>query len=305
MNRARFVDQLFRAASHLPLRALHAIGGGAGRLANRFPNEARHNARVNVELCFPERPLGERRALAAAAMRETARGMTELAALWYRPVDEVLARIRSVDGEAAFQEALGEGRGLLIIAPHLGAWEALQAWVGQHATTHALYRPPRQAAFEELITRARSRTGVTFWPATGRGVRALFKALRDGQAVGILPDQQPPEEGVFVPFFGVPAKTMTLFSKLAAKSGAPIVIGWAERLPRGEGYVLRWRRVQEPVGDPDPERGAAAMNRAIEAAVRECPAQYQWTYRRFSRQPEGVRNPYKQWVRRDGWVRKA
>ncbi len=303
MNRANLVEALLRVTARIPLPLLHGAGAVAGSLAALVPNKARHYARVNAELCFGDRPLTERKALVRCTLRETAKGALETGPIWFRPLDEVLAMVRRVEGEHLFDEAVAAGRGLLVLAPHLGCWEVLQSWIGQRVASNALYRPPRQAVFEELITRSRSRTGVRFWPATGAGVRALFKALRKGEAVGVLPDQQPPGEGVFAPFFGQPAKTMTLFGKLAARSGAPVLLGWAERLPRGRGFVVHWHRADEAaLGAADPELGATALNGEVEQAARGNLCQYQWTYRRFSRQPAGQRNPYRRYRSRGGWV---
>ncbi len=301
-RRARVVDWLLRLTARWPLRLLHSLGSLIGTLADLIPNDARHIARVNIELCYPELPLAAKKKLVRAALRETAKSAAELGVVWRRPVPAVLALVRGVEDEAMFHEAFSEGRGLLVIAPHLGAWEVLQAWIAQHVPSNALYRPPRQAGFEALITEARSRTGVKFWPARGSGVRALSRALRNGEAIGILPDQQPPEEGVFVPFFGVPAKTMTLFGKLAGRSGAPVIIGWAERLPDGAGYRIHWQRADPAIADPDPELAATALNRTVEHAARVRPEQYQWAYRRFSRQPPGTRNPYRKYRSAGGWV---
>jgi KDO2-lipid IV(A) lauroyltransferase len=300
--RARAVDTAYRVLSLLPLRALHAIGTAVGTLGNWVPNSERHVARVNIQLCFPELALDERQALVRASLRESAKGLLEIATLWYRPVTEVQALIRHVDGADAFHEALAEDRGLLIIAPHLGCWEALQLWVAQHGPSHALYRPPRQGDLEALINQGRSRSGMQFWPARPSGIRQLLAALKRGEIVGILPDQEPPEEGVFVPFFGIPARTMTLFGKFAARSGAAVILGWAERLPRGGGFKLHFRRVEGAVGDPDEETAATAVNHAIEAAVREAPTQYQWSYRRFARGPGGLRHRYKRWRKCGRWV---
>ncbi|MCS4503028.1 lysophospholipid acyltransferase family protein [Arhodomonas aquaeolei] len=302
MLRARLVDGLLRLTARLPLRLLHGAGRAVGTLADGFPNDVRRIVRVNVELCFPALPPAAKRTLARRALQSSACNLLELGAIWHRPVTETLALIREVDGEAVFTEALSEGRGVLIIAPHLGAWELLQAWVAQRTPLHALYRPPRQAWLESLLVAARSRTGAHFHPARAGGVRALLRALRDGEGVGILPDQQPPGEGVHVPFFGQPAKTMTLFGRIAERSGAPVVIGWAERLPAGRGFRVHWRRADPAVADPDPATAATALNRTIEAAIREQPEQYLWSYRRFSRQPEGVRNPYKRFADRGRWL---
>ena len=291
-GRGRVVDTLLWFFSYLSLPALHRLGRAIAWLSERLHREEWHIARVNADLCFPDWSEDARGNLARAALRENAKGLFELAALWKWPVPRVLELIRSVEGADAVDTALAEGRGLLVIAPHHGAWEVLQMWLAQRVRLHALYRPPRWKELEVLLNRGRSRSGAVFWPARPSGIRALFKALKAGEAVGVLPDQSPPGEGVFVPFFGRRAKTMTLFGKLAARTDAPVVIGWAERLEAGAGYRLHWRRVTEPVGNADPETAAAALNREIERIVRECPEQYQWTYRRFSRRPEGWENPY-------------
>lgn len=305
MTRAQLIERLLRLTAPLPLWLLHAFGALIGSIGALTPNTARHIARVNVEMCFPDWQLSRKRALTRCTLRESAKSLTELGALWYRPLARTLGLVRAVEGEQLVDDAIARGNGLLVIAPHLGAWEALQAWIGQRTISNALYRPPRQVELEDLITRARSRTGTRFWPAKPSGIRALFKALRNGEAVGVLPDQEPPGEGVFAPFFGVPAKTMTLFCKLAARSEATVLIGWAERLPRGRGYRLHWRAVGDGIRDADPERAAAAMNAAIEAAAGELPCQYLWTYRRFARRPDGERSLYKRWRSEGGWVVKT
>lgn len=290
---AGLIQAILWSLSFLPLRALHGLGALAAGLSARLGSSEWRVAQVNVDLCFPSWSTGARQQLAKAALRENASGLFELAALWYRPVPRVLNLIQGVEGQEAVDQAIAEGRGLLVIAPHQGAWEVLQIWLAQHISLHAMYRPPRWAALEPLLNRGRSRSGAKFWPARPSGIRALYKALKAGEAVGLLPDQSPPGEGVFVPFFGQPAKTMTLFGKLAARSEAPVIIGWAERLPKGRGYQLHWRRVEAPVNDPDPEVAAAAMNQEIEQIVLACPAQYQWTYRRFARRASGTPNPYR------------
>ncbi|MDN5869386.1 MAG: lysophospholipid acyltransferase family protein [Nitrococcus sp.] len=302
MSRADLIEHLLRLLAWLPLPLLHAVAALAGTLAALIPNDARHIARVNAELCFSDWPVRRKRALVRCALRESAKALLELGALWYRPPRRLLRLIREVEGGEILDTAIASGRGVLIIAPHLGSWELLQVWVAKRTSLHALYRAPRQADLEDLIRSARGRSGARFWPARPGGIRALYRALRAGSAIGILPDQQPRREGVFAPFFGVPAKTMTLFSKLAARSQAPMVIGWAERLAHGRGYRLHWGAVDEAVRDPDPLQAAAALNRVIEAAIRLRPCQYQWSYRRFSRQPAGEANPYKTHRSQGGWV---
>jgi len=118
-------------------------------------------------------------------------------------------------------------------------------------------------------------------------------ALKRGEKVGILPDQDPSEGmGVFVPFFGVEANTMTLLSKLARRSGALVVVAYAQRLPRGRGFDAYFFPVGDDVLSADVERSAAALNETVERCVRHCPQQYMWSYKRYRTPPPGGRNPY-------------
>ncbi|RZU99412.1 lysophospholipid acyltransferase family protein [Spiribacter vilamensis] len=292
-GRAKAIDIALRVLSRLSLSALHRLGSAVGWLTERLRREEWRVARVNADICFPDWSEVEREHLARAALRENAKGLIELAAIWHWPVPRLLGLIREVEGADVVDELLAEGRGLLVIAPHHGSWEMLQMWLAQRVRLNSLYRPPRWKELEVLLNRGRSRSGAMLWPARPSGIRALFKALKAGEAVGVLPDQSPPSEGVFAPFFGRDAKTMTLFGKLAGRTGVPVVIGWAERLERGTGYRLHWRQVTEPVGDVDPAVAAAALNREIEGVVREKPEQYLWTYTRFEKRESGRPNPYK------------
>lgn len=286
------LEGLLRLLARVPLPALYFLGGLAGRVAAAVPNRARHVAWVNLELCFPDMPPAERRRLLRHSLQETARTLLEIGPIWFRPPERVRALVRETVHEELFEEALAGGRGILWLGPHLGAWEITPVYCMERIQLNALYRPPRQARLEPVLRRARQRCGARLLPATGAGVRALLQALRRGEAVGILPDQQPAGEGVFAPFFGVPAKTMTLLPRLAARTDATVLTAFAERLPRGRGYRLHFQAVDPAVRSQDPTEAARALNRAVEAAVRVAPAQYQWTYRRFSRRPDGGRGPY-------------
>jgi KDO2-lipid IV(A) lauroyltransferase len=157
-----------------------------------------------------------------------------------------------------------------------------------------MYRPPRQQSFDAIIRDSRQRTGTRVVPTDAQGIKALFQSLKQGEVVGILPDQDPRDAGsaVFAPFFGVQANTMTLISRLAAKTGAAVIFTFAERLPSGQGFRLHLMPAPPQIADPDPQRAAAALNAGVEACVRMAPAQYQWSYKRFRSRPAGERGLY-------------
>jgi KDO2-lipid IV(A) lauroyltransferase len=243
---------------------------------------------VNLRLCFPARDDAQRQALLSATLAQTGRTATELCWLWTRAAASVNARIRVVEGEALFLDAIAAGKGVLIAAPHLGAWEALNLYLSRTAPVAILYRPPRQAWVEVLINRCRGRFGAEPVRAEAAGVRTLLKRLKDGGVVGILPDQLPKVgEGEFAPFFGHSALTMSLFPKLAQRTGARVLFAWAERLPAGAGFAVRFC-------DRGLIHDTTALNSAIESLARQAPEQYQWTYKRFGMQADGAPSPYRE-----------
>jgi KDO2-lipid IV(A) lauroyltransferase len=153
----------------------------------------------------------------------------------------------------------------------------------------AMYSPPKIRALEPVMRIGRSReSAMKCVPADLRGVRALLKSLRRGEAIAMLPDQVPGiGEGQWVEFFGRPAYTMTLVGRLSEQTGAPALLCYAERLSRGRGY----RFVVEPLLAPrPPESPARALNRSLEQVIRRRPEQYLWSYNRY-KVPAGVQPP--------------
>jgi KDO2-lipid IV(A) lauroyltransferase len=284
---ARLTYALLWLFGRLPLRTLHALGDAIGWLWLRAGLREAQVAAINLRLCFPDLNDDQRQSLLRESLSQTGRTATELAWLWSRSAATVNAGIRVVAGEQLLLDAIAAGRGVLIAAPHLGAWEALNLLISRTAPVAILYRPPRQTWVEALINRCRGRFGAEPVRAEAASVRRLMKRLKDGGVVGILPDQQPKVgEGEFAPFFGRPALTMSLFPKLAQRTGAKVLFAWAERLPGGGGFAVRF----VDLGEVD---DTAALNTAVECLARSAPAQYQWTYKRFGIQPDGGRSPYR------------
>ncbi len=283
--RLRLLALLLHALAALPLSWLHRMGGGVGRLLVWIPNRQRRNALINLSLCFPELPEMERRGLRDRSLVEFGKTVLEVAALWMRPPGETLALVRGVVGEAHLERA--DGRGVIILSPHLGAWELAGLYLASRGPTTSMYRP--QGELDGLILAARQRNGARLVPANPTGIRQMLQALRAGEYVGILPDQEPKADkaAVFAPLFGAPAYTMLLVNRLARKTGARVVFMFAERLPQGGGFRVHCLPGQEEVAGGDPEVAAAALNRGVEACIRVAPEQYQWTYKRFRHRPQG------------------
>ena len=293
MSRRASITGLLRLTALLPLPLTHAIGALLGWLLWRIPSAPRRIAARNLALCFPELTPTERDRLLRRNLMETGRGLLELGPLWLWPGQRVLALVRgSVAGEEALAAAARQQRGAILLTPHLGAWEMAGLYYSSRHPLTILYRPSR-LGLDELSVRGRGRVGGKVVATDARGVRALLTSLRNGEILGILPDQDPGEEsGVFAPFFGIAANTMTLVSRLALKTGVPVFLTWAERLPRGRGYALHLRALPEVTAAASLEVSAAALNQGVEAAVRSLPAQYLWVYKRFKTRPPGEAKLY-------------
>lgn len=276
----------FTAALPLPLS--HGLGYVVGRGLALFPGRLHRDITTNIALCLPHLSKHEQRRLIGKTLVETAKTLMEAGALWLRPGQMSLKLIREVDGNKHVIDARKKGKGVILVTPHLGAWEAAGLYGAANFSMTCLYRPLRIPQLEKMVRHARNRLGANYVPATSSGIRALYSALRKGGAVAMLPDQEPQAgTGIFSPFFDVPAYSMVFLSRLAAKTGAPLVFAWCERLSFGRGYILHFRPAPQDVYAIDTETSVAAINRAVENCIMECPEQYQWGYRRFKTRPTG------------------
>ncbi len=273
---------LFRLLSHLPLVVLHAIGVALGWLVYL----ASPSYRRRLDLNLARAGYASQR---HSAIGESGKSLLELTFVWCAPPARVLDTAQ-IDNWALAQAALDTGRGVIFLTPHLGCFEIIAQAIAARLPLTALYRPPRKSALKPLIEGARSRHNLLLAPANLGGVRMLLKALKGGGAVGLLPDQVPQHgEGVWADFFGSPAYTMTLPAKLQQMTGATIILSYAERLPNGRGFLVRFVPC-DPLQATTPEGQARAINSAMEALIARCPAQYFWSYNRF-KIPNGVAPP--------------
>lgn len=201
-------------------------------------------------------------------------------------------RILRVHGRDVLARALATGKGVLLLAPHIGNWEVLGLYLARQAAVTSLYQPPDMATLDKVIRSSREKSGATLVPTNRRGVAALVRALKAGNVSAILPDQVPDKRagGAFAPFFGHPALTMTLVTNLRRSAGCQVVAGLARRVPGG--FEIHFLEAADGIDSDDEARALAALNATVEACVAICPEQYQWEYKRFRKQPDGS-NPYK------------
>jgi len=224
-------------------------------------------------------------ALLRRSVAHAGKGVLELIPVWFRPQAEAADLIREAPAGGVIEQALAAGKGVIFVTPHLGCFEVTaQYYTHRYGPMTALFSPPKKNLMSLLIS-GRGKPRLKLAEPTMRGIRSLYRALKNGEAVGILPDQTPGRgEGEWAEFFGRPAYTMTLVQRLAESTGAQIVLAYAERLPGGAGY----RGCAEAM--PPRQEGETAtrhLNRALENLIRRCPEQYLWSYNRY-KVPAGV-----------------
>jgi KDO2-lipid IV(A) lauroyltransferase len=279
---------LLRLIAKLPLSWLHCAGGGLGWLAYLLSPAYASRLRDNLLQSNLWRDELDYQRLLHENIAENGKAATELIAAWFRPVPASVAMIARCEALHVVEEAERKGKGVIYLTPHLGCFDVAALWVAQRCPITVLYRPPKIRMLQPLIEAGRGRDRVTLAPASLGGVRLLLKALKCGNALGILPDQVPSfGEGAWADFFGRKAYTMTLVGRLVEATGATPIMIIAERLPRGGGYVLRFAPVDGDLGGVD---GPRALNAAVEKMVGLKPGQYLWSDNRY-KVPAGVQPP--------------
>lgn len=270
------LNTIFSLVAHLPLRSVHILGGLLGKLtftlsptyAQRMGDNLRQSQLANE--CFSH--------TLKQSIVEAGKASLELLWVWKRDTTSVCATVRRTEGWSDLQAAHARGKGVILLTPHLGCFDILPVYIGQHLPFTCLYRPPKQAGLDAIMRAGRERGLTKLAPADVSGVRTLYKALKRGEAILILPDQVPSSgEGEWLDFFGQPAYTMTLAARLASNSGAVVLTTYVERLPQGQGYALHIEPLPLDTTQPIPPQ----INLAMERIIARAPAQYLWSYNRY------------------------
>ena len=270
----------------LPLSWARALGRGLVHLYWPMGGRSVKVTRRNIELVYTDLSEAEQSKLARRSLCATGELVSELGHVWIRPWDYTRDLIQSAEGSELISAAQAEGRGVIVLAPHIGNWEVVGLHLGTLGSTVSLYEPPKLASLGPMIEKARQRSGATLVPTDSRGLVKLLKSVKGGHISGILPDQAPPDvnSGENASFMGNQCFTPTLASNMIRRTGALAVFGVAKRVSGG--FSLHYFAAEDGIYETDTAVSLAAMNRGVEACVRLCPEQYQWEYKRFRVRPK-------------------
>lgn len=264
---------IFKPFAWLPLPLLHAIGSAIGRVMFYTMHKSKKRALENIK----QSQLHEH-GLNQAVMQNfinLGQAVMETLSIWQRKPSQIKPLVKEVVGWEHVVKAQDSEVGAIYLTPHMGSFEMASLYFASNYPITALFRPPKKKWLRPLMYQGRSKGNVTLAEANASGVRLLMKALKKGEAVGILPDQLPGKgEGEWANLFGKPAYTMTLASKLAQKTGATVIMAFGERLDKGRGYRMHFTPV-------DAINSTLELNQAVEKQIRQCPNQYYWHYNRY------------------------
>jgi Kdo2-lipid IVA lauroyltransferase/acyltransferase len=245
----------------------------------------RRTARRNLEMAYPEKTAAEREAIVDQVFQSIARLIYAFARFPEINRDNVSKWIR-YEGLENYLEAKKSARGILVATAHFGNWE-LSAFAHALMTEpmHVMIRPLDNASIDRLVERRRQLSGNQLISKRD-AARSVLRALRENQAVGVLIDQNTSlEEGVFVDFFGIPACANTGFAKIAARTGAAVIPGFAVWSAEEQRYILHFRPPVEMTGDAAED--TRRLHARLEEAIREYPGQWLWIHRRWKTRPPG------------------
>ncbi|MDO9054047.1 MAG: lipid A biosynthesis acyltransferase [Gallionella sp.] len=274
----------------LPFRLIVAIGKGVGMLLFLLAAERRRVGEINLKLCFPDMSDQARKKLMRDHFKMFGRGIIERSILWWSSAERIRSLIR-VEGVEHF-EAIRD-KSAILLTPHFIGMDAGGQWVAQHADTVCMYANQKNLYLTDLLLRKRARFRKQHLYSRQQGLRPILKGMRAGMPFIYPPDQdQGVKDGVFIPFFGVPAATMTSVSRIAQMADAKVVPSVTRILPGGEGYVLTFYPAWENYPSGDAVADARSMNEFIEQRILEMPEQYFWLHKRFKTRPEGEKKFY-------------
>lgn len=277
--------RLLKFLSKQPIQLLRFFARGLAGFVNLLKvSKTSETIRLNLKIALPELNDAEREKITRAAIRNELTAYFEFFSIWGTENQQNIARIENVFGASLMQNALQENKGLVLIVPHFGTWEIMNAYIAQFTEMTIMYKPVKNAAANQFVLAARSREQAHLVPTDERGVRQIFKALKSGGTTVILPDHSPHHDSELIPYFGVPLSSSNLSAKLIQKTKAKALFLYAMRNQNGL-FDMHIESVDEAIYQGTANEATAIIHQSLEQLILRYPEHYHWSYKRFRAHP--------------------
>lgn len=290
-NHKTITTRLLHFFSRLPMPISRFIAWFLAGLVNLLHiTKTSETIRLNIEICFPDIDLTERERITKQAIRNELQSYMEFFSVWGGSNEKNISRIHHIQGLQHFHNAIEAGKGLVLIVPHFGTWEIMNAWVAQYTKMTIMYEPIKDAGADQFVRAARSRENATLVPTDESGVRQIFKALKQGSTTVILPDHSPHHVGELIEYFGVALSSSNLSAKLIQKTKAKALFLHAIRNDN-DGFDMTIEPIDDEIYHVDANQGTRIIFKALENLIKDHPIHYHWSYKRFKSNPQ-LKNIY-------------
>lgn len=276
---------LIKLISRQPIKLGRLVAGLVAGLVTRLPlSKISKIIRLNIKIALPNLTETEYQQLSARAIRNELTAYFEFLSIWGSANEKNIKRVQTVVGEQYLHDALAEQKGLVLIVPHFGTWEVMNAWLSQYTQMTILYKPVKNPDADQFVRDARSREQAHLVPTDESGVRQIFKALKQGGTTAILPDHTPDHGGEMIEYFGIPLASSSLSAKLIQKTKAKALLIYAKRNEQ-DGFDMFIEPIDPRIYEGSAEDGTLVIHQTLEKLIRQYPEHYHWSYKRFSANP--------------------
>lgn len=284
-NKTNGLAWLLRIFHYAPLPLLQSLAKMIANILSVLPSfKTIQTIRLNIEIALGDLSEADHERISKLAIQNELTSYFEFMQIWQNNNQQNLALIHQVHGHSYFKQALNEEKGVVLIIPHFGTWEVMNAWISQHTDLTIMYMPIKNPSMNQIVLDARQREGATLVQTNETGVKQIFKALKGGGTTVILPDHTPKQGGELVPWFGVPVESSQLCAKMIQKTGARALVLYALRNDQS-GFDIHIEAMGQQIYDRT-QNGTAIIHQHIEQLIRRHPQHYHWSYKRFKANPE-------------------
>ena len=281
---------LLKMIALLPLSFLQLIASFVSLILSSFNSSMKRVTSINLKIAYPELSDEDHADLVKKSIRSQCLTYVEFIKCWGMSPEYSLSLLKDVQGEHFFTDALANQKGMIVVVPHLGSWELLNAWLNVYAAPVIMYKPNKVKGANRYVLEAREKFNATLVPTDETGIRAIFKHLKQGGLTVILPDHVPkPSGGIFSNFYGQHALSSTLVSKLASKTQCNVIgLSCIRDTHNSQHFSVICHPLSEDILSKDLQLSVDTLNAEIQKMIDIAPEQYIWSYKRFRKTSDDI-----------------